>query len=114
MKTDEDRFLTMEIGRSMRFFLNAACILITLFLVFFLYAPQPVTSENLIIALIPVLLALFLFLAFLRLLKLIEGIAAEEKDIMLTSRIIWEYNKSWIIRSITGKIEPFIKEKQEK
>lgn len=98
----------------MRFFLNAACILITSFSVLILCAPQPVTSENLLIALIPVLLAVLFFLAFLRLLKLIEGIAAEEKDILLTSRIIWEYNRSWIIRAITGKIKAFIEEEKEK
>jgi hypothetical protein len=114
MEKDQDRFLTMEIGRSMRFFLNASFILISLFVVFCLFAPQEVTSENLVIALIPVLLALFFFLAFLRLLKLIESIAAEEKDILLTSRIIWEYNKSWIIRAVTGKTKTFIEEGKEK
>ena len=51
------------------------------------------------IALIPVVVAVLFFLAFLRLLKNIESDAAKQRDIELTTRVIGEFNKSWIIRA---------------
>ena len=51
------------------------------------------------IALIPVIVGLAFFCAFLRLLKNIESEAAKHRDIALTTRVIEEFNKSWIIRA---------------
>ena len=95
----------------MRTFLNISCILIITFSVFIICVPRPLNPESVTLALIPVLVAVLFFFAFLRLLKVIEYDAAEERDIELTSRIIWEFNKSWIIRTSIGKIQAFIEEK---
>lgn len=68
--------------------------------------------ESLVIALIPIIIAVLFFLLFMRLLKAIENDAAKERDIELTSRVIWEFNKSWVIRAAIGKIKAFIEEKK--
>ena len=109
MKADQDGYLTREIGRAMRFFLNLSCILAVSLALFIISVPQ-VKSEGLMIALIPILATILLFLAFLKLLRGLEQLAAEENDILLSSRIIWEYNKSWLIRTAIGKIKAFIEE----
>lgn len=89
----------------MRFFLNLACLLlITLFL---LSIPRPLTPESLVIAFIPVIVGGLGFLAFLRLLKNIESHAAKNRNIELTTRVIMEFNKSWVIRAAIGKIQTF-------
>ena len=94
----------------MRFFLNLACLLIiTLFI---LSIPRPLTLESLLIALIPLVVAVLFFLAFLRLLKNIESDAAKNRDIELTTRVIGEFNKSWIIRAAIGRIPTFKIEKK--
>ncbi len=112
MEEKHDAYLTREIGRSMRFFLNLACFLIII--LFLLSIPRPLTPEGLMIALIPVIVALAFFLAFLRLLKNIESDAAKNRDIALTTRVIGEFNKSWIIRAAIGKTAVFkIKNKPE-
>ncbi len=105
MEENRDVLLTREIGRSMRFFLNLACLLIIILFVFSI--PQPLTPENLMIALIPVIVAILFFVAFLRLLKNIESDAARHRDIVLTTRVLREFNKSWVIRAIIGKIQTF-------
>jgi hypothetical protein len=110
MEENHDAFLTREIGRSMRFFLNLACFLIII--LFLLSIPRPLNPENLIIAFIPVIVAVLFFLAFLRLLKNIESDAAKHRDIELTSRVIGELNKSWIIRAAIGRIPAFKIEKK--
>ncbi len=110
MEENRDALLTREIGRSMRFFLNLACLLIIILFVFSI--PRPLTPENLMIALIPVIVAILFFLAFLRLLKNIESDAARHRDIELTTRVIREFNKSWIIRAAIGKIPSFKIEKK--
>ncbi len=79
----------------------------------FLCAPRPLRLESLLIALIPVAVAVTFFIIFLRLLKMIESHAHKRKDILLSSRIIWEFNKSWIIRCTIGKIKSFIEEKRD-
>jgi hypothetical protein len=107
MEEDRDSRLTREIGRSMRFFLNLSCSLIISFTVFFLSAPRPLTTEGLMAALIPVIVAVLFFLGFLRLLKILESNAANERNIELASRVIWEFNKTWVIRAIMGKIQAF-------
>jgi len=112
MEENQDALLTKEIGRSMRFFLNLSFLLIITFAVFLLSVPRPLTIEGLMIALIPVIVAVLFFVAFLRLLKIIESNAVKERDIELTTRVIWEFNKSWIIRAIIGKIKTFKIEKK--
>lgn len=114
MEENRDPFLTREIGRSMRFFLNLSCFFLVTFLVFLLYLPRRLTAESVMISLIPVIIAALFFLGFLRLLKNIESEAAKNRDIETTSRVIWEFNKSWIIRGLVGKIPAFkIEEKSE-
>jgi hypothetical protein len=107
MEENRDAFLTREIGRSMRFFLNLSCLLIVAFLVFLLSVHLPLTTESLMITLIPVVVAVLFFLGFLRLLKNLENDAAKKRDIELTTRVIWEFNKSWVIRALVGKIPAF-------
>jgi hypothetical protein len=107
MEENQDAFLTREIGRSMRFFLNLSCLLIIAFLVFLLSVSRPLTAEGLMITLIPVIVAVLFFIGFLRLLKNLESDAAKERDIELTTRVIWEFNKSRVIRAIVGKIPAF-------
>ncbi len=110
MEEHQDAFLTKEIGRSMRFFLNLACLF--LIVLFVLSIPRPLTPENLVIASIPVVVAVIFFLAFLGLLKNIENDAAKTRDIELTSRVISEFNKSWVIRAAVGRIQAFKVEKK--
>ena|SRR5271157_324557 len=110
MEENRDAFLTKEIGRSMRFFLNVSCLFIVILFLFSI--PQPLTPESLMIALIPVIVAVLFFLAFLRLLKNIESEAAKHRDIALTTRVIGEFNKSWIIRAAIGRIPAFKIEKK--
>jgi hypothetical protein len=107
MEENRDAFLTKEIGRSMRFFLNLSCLLIVTFLVILLSTSRPLTAEGLMVSIVPVVVAVLFFLGFLRLLKNIESDAAKHRDIELTTRVIWEFNKSWVIRALIGKIPAF-------
>jgi hypothetical protein len=90
----------------MRFFLNLSCFLI-IFVTLLLCVPRPLVFEGLMLAFVPVLIALLFFVAFLRLLKDLENKAAEDKDIELTTRVLGEFNKSWVIRQIIGEIPTF-------
>ena len=110
MEENRDAFLTKEIGRSMRFFLNVSCLFIVILFVFSI--PQPLTTESLMIALIPVIVAVLFFLAFLRHQKNNESEAAKQRDIELTTRVIGEFNKSWLIRAAIGRIPAFKIEKK--
>jgi hypothetical protein len=114
MEENRDTQLTREIGRSMRFFLNLSASLIIFFAVFFLSSPHPLTTEGMMIALLPVSIALLFFVVFLRLLKTLENKAANEKNIWLVSRVIGEFNKSWVIRATIGKIQVFENEEKPK
>ena len=113
MEKDLDAFVTKELGRSMRFFLNLSCVLVVSFSAFVICVPRPMTPESVIIAFIPVIVAILFFLVFLRLLKSLENDASQQSNIELTSRVMWEFNKSWIIRSALGKIQTFIEERKE-
>ncbi len=110
MEENLDTLLIREIGRLMRFFLNLACLLLTI--LFIISIPRPLTPESLVIAFIPVIIAVLCFFAFLRLLKNIESDAGKNRDIELTTRVIMEFNKSWIIRAAIGKIQAFEIEKK--
>jgi hypothetical protein len=110
LKKDQDKKFTEDIGRSMRFFLNLSFVLMFAFSVFVMFDSQPKTTLSVIIALIPLVTTIILFLVFLRLLKRLEQHAAKKGNIELVSRIIWEFNKSYLIRSAIGKIQAFIEE----
>lgn len=99
-----------ELGRCMRFFLNATAFLTLIFWIFLQWEIRPLTIEFVVFASIPIVTAALFFLVFLRRLKLVEKRAAAMQDIDLVSRSIWELNKSWIIRSLVGKIPTFIEE----
>ena len=110
LKKDQDKKFTSDIGRSMRFFLNVSFVLMFAFSVFIIFDLQPMTTINVIITLIPLVTTIIFFLAFLRLLKRVEQYAARGRNIELVSRIIWEFNQSWLIRTVIGKIQAFIEE----
>ena len=99
--------LIIALGRSMRFFLNLSFALIIAFPVFSLFDWQGITTVGVIVYLIPVATTIIFFIAFLRLLKRIERYAANKRNIELVSSIIWEFNKSSLIRLATGKIPSF-------
>ncbi len=110
LKKDQDKKFTEDIGRSMRFFLNLSFVLMFAFSVFVIFDSQPKTTLSVIIALIPLVTTIIFFLVFLRLLKRVEQHAVKKRNIELVSRIIWEFNKSYLIRSVIGKIQAFIEE----
>ena len=110
LKKDQDKKFTEDIGRSMRFFLNLSFILMFAFSVFVIFDSQSMSPTSVIIALIPFVITMILFFAFLRLLKRIEQYATQRRNIELVSRIIWEFNKSCLIRSVMGKVQAFIEE----
>jgi hypothetical protein len=80
------------------------------FSVFVIFDSHPKTTLSVIIALTPLVTTIIFFLVFLRILKGIEQYATRKRNIELVSRIIWEFNKSRLIRSIIGKIQAFIEE----
>ncbi len=110
LKKDQDKRYTEDIGRAMRFCLNLSFALIIAFPVFFIFDPQWFTSKGVIVYLIPVVTTILFFLGFLRLLKTIENYAIRNRNIELVSRIIWEFNKSSLIRLTIGKVQTFIEE----
>ena len=110
LKKDQDKKFTEDIGRSMRFFLNLSFVLMLAFSVFVIFDSHPKTTLSVIIALIPLVTTIIFFLVFFLLLKRVEQHAVKKRNIELVSRIIWEFNKSVLIRSIIGKIQAFIEE----
>jgi len=110
LKKDQDKKFTEEIGRSMRFFLNLSFVLMLAFSVFVIFDSRPKTTLSVIIALTPLVTTIIFFLIFLRLLKRVEKYALRRRNIELVSRIIWEFNKSYLIRLVIGKIQAFIEE----
>ena len=110
LKKDQDKEFTENIGRSMRFFLNLSFVLMFAFSVFVIFDSQPKTNLSVIIALIPLITTIVFFLVFLRLLKRVEEHAVKKRNIELVSRIIWEFNKSYLIRQVIGKVQAFIEE----
>ncbi len=103
----QDKKLIEGLGRSMRFFLNLSFAFIIAFPVFSLFDWQGIATLGVIVYLIPVATTIIFFIAFLRLLKRIEKYAAKKRNIELVSSIIWEFNKSSLIRLATGKIQTF-------
>ncbi len=107
---DQDNKIIKDSGRSMRFFLNLSFALIIAFPVFVLMDSQWLTNFTMIAYLIPLITTIVFFIAFLRLLKRIEKYATQERNIKLVSIIIWEFNKSSLIRLAIGKTKTFIAE----
>ena len=69
---------------------------------------QQVTPRGLLLAGIPLVTAVFFFITSLQILKRIEKYAVATKNIDIVSNIISEYNKSYIIKLVIGKIDSFI------
>ncbi len=109
---DQDDKIIKDSGRAMRFFLNLSFALIIAFPVFVLMDSQWLTNFRMIAYLIPVITTIILFIAFLRLLKRMEKYATQERNIKLVSRIIWEFNRSSLIRLAIGKTKTFIDEER--
>jgi len=112
LKNEQDKQFTKNLGRCMRFFLNISFALIIAFPVFSLFDWQGIATVGAIVYLIPVATTIIFFIAFLRLLKRIEKYAAKKRNIELVSNIIWEFNKSSLIRLATGKIPTFTDEER--
>ncbi|MCX5891131.1 MAG: hypothetical protein NTY36_17040 [Deltaproteobacteria bacterium] len=110
LKKDQDINNTGHIGRAMRFFLNVSVGLMLAFIVFITVGSQRLTPLSVMIATIPFLITLIFFLAFLRQLKRIEEYATKRRNIELVSRVITEYNKSYLICLVMGKVQTFIEE----
>ena len=108
MKRNYYEILVRFIGGSMRFFLNASMVLMILFSLFILLNLQQVKSIGFLLASIPLVTAVFYFIIFLLILKRIEIYADVTKDIPIVSMVISEYNKSYIIKLVVGKIDSFI------
>jgi cellulose synthase/poly-beta-1,6-N-acetylglucosamine synthase-like glycosyltransferase len=107
---DRDTKIIKDSGRAMRFFLNLSFALIIAFPVFVLMDSQWLTNFTVIAYLIPVITTIIFFIAFVRLLKCMEKYATQERNIKLVSRIIWEFNRSSLIRLAIGKTKTFIDE----
>jgi hypothetical protein len=113
MKTVMDESLATRIeicGSCMRFFLNAAAAIGTMISLCLLAFVHPLNLKILIVVSMPLAMSLLFFIIFLRLLKQVENFAAGRGDIGLVSRVIWELNKSFLIRLTCGRTPTFIKE----
>lgn len=110
LKKDQDINNIGHLGKAMRFFLNGSVGLTLAFIVFITVGPQRLTFMSVSIATIPFLITIIFFLAFLRQLMRIEECATKRRNIEMVSRIITEYNKSYLIRLVTGKVQTFIEE----
>jgi hypothetical protein len=108
MNRNYDEILVRQLGSSMRFFLNSSLVLMISFLLFILLDFKQVRSIGLLLASIPLATAIFYFITFLLFLKRIERYGSATRDIVTVSRIISEYNKSYIIKLVIGKIDSFI------
>jgi hypothetical protein len=113
MKTIMDESLAQRIeicGSCMRFFLNAAAAIGTMISLLLLTFVRPLNLKILIVVSMPLAISLLLFIIFLRLLKQVENLAAGRGDIGLVSRVIWELNKSFLIRAAIGRTPTFMKD----
>ncbi len=110
-ENDQDNKFIQYLGRSMRFFLNLSFTLIVALLIFLMIETPQVTILTMILYFFLVITTIIFFIIFYRLLLLIEKSAAKRRNIDLVSRVIWEYNKSSLIRLAIGKTETFINDK---
>lgn len=108
MKTSKDEILAQAIGSCMRFFLNATVLLATVFSLLLLLKMESLTISGLLIVSAPVVITLLFFIFFLSQIKRVEKQACKKRNIELVSRVIWEFNKSYLIRIALGKIAAFI------
>ncbi len=105
---DQDKKTIKDLGRSMRFFLNLSFLLIMAFPVFIIMGSQWITNLILMAYLILVITTIIFSIAFCSLLNRIGKYANKGRNIDLASRVIWEYNKSSLIRLAIGKTKTFI------
>jgi hypothetical protein len=63
---------------------------------------------GLLLGCIPLITAVFFFITFLLMLKRIEKYAVVTRNIDILSNVTSEYNKSYILKLVIGKIDPFI------
>lgn len=110
LKKDDDINNTSDLGKAMRLFLNVSVGFIIAFILFITVDLQPLTPMSVIIALIPLVTTIIVFIAFFMQLKRIEQYATKKRNIEMVSRIIGEYNKSYLIRLVMGKVQAFIEE----
>lgn len=110
LKKDQYIKFTSDIGRFMRFFLNSSVKLMFIFSLFTIFVSQLMSRMSVIIVLIPLVTTIIFFFALFRQLKRIEQYAGKKRNIELVSRIIEEFNKSYLIRSVMGKVRAFIEE----
>ncbi len=110
MKSYYYEIFARQIGSYMRFFLNSSLVLMisSAFSLLILMDLQQVTPMRLLLGGIPLIAAAFFFITFLLMLKRIEKYAVTTKNIDILSNVISEYNKSYIFKLVTGKIDPFI------
>ena len=110
MKSYYYEIVARQIGSYMRFSLNSSLALLisSSFSLFILSDVQQVTPMGLLLGSIPLVTALFFFINFLLMLKRIEKYAFATKNINILSYVTSEYNKSYIIKLVVGKIDPFI------
>ncbi len=109
---DQDKEFIKYLGRSMRLFLNLSFVLIVAIPLLLMVEPPQLTLLTMIPYSILVITAIIFFIIFYRLLLLIEKSSAKKRNIDLVSRVIWEYNKSSLIRLALGKTETFVKEEE--
>ncbi|MCL4503918.1 MAG: hypothetical protein M1438_19000 [Deltaproteobacteria bacterium] len=105
-----DEILALQLGTCMRLCLNIAVVLASGFYLLFLWKMEAFTVWQWLIAITPVAIALLFFLLFYRLIKRVDRYASERHNINLASRVIWEFNKSSVIRFAVGKIATFIED----
>jgi hypothetical protein len=110
MKRNYYEIFVRKIGRSMRFFLNSSLALMisSSFSLFILLDLQKVTPMSLLLGGIPLVTAVFFFITSILILKRIEKYAIATRSIDILSNIISEYNKSYIIKLLIGKIDSVI------
>jgi len=109
LKKDQFIKFTNDLGKFMRFFLNSSVELMLTFSLITIFVSQLMGPLSVILVLIPLVTTIILFFAFYRQIKLLEQYAGKKRNIEPVCRIE-EFNKSYLIRSVMGKIQAFIEE----
>ena len=110
LKKDQYIKFTSDLGRFMRSFLNSSVELMFVFSLLTIFISQLISPMSVIIVLIPLVTTIIFLFALFRQLKRIEQDATKKRNIEMVSRIIGEYNKSYLIRLVIGKVQTFIEE----
>jgi hypothetical protein len=110
LKKDQYLKFTSDLGKFMRFFLNSSVELMFAFSFLTIFVSQLMRPTSVIIVLIPLVATIIFFFALFRQLRSIEQYAGKKKNLESVSRIIEEYNKRYLIRSVMDKVRAFIEE----